>query len=143
MILNDLTTNDDSILDDGFLVRDTIASDDVLMEYLLKAIRLPNIKEAKETKVREYILAILYRVFQRHPELKEKVSEVVGAHIKRLELGINLYKDRAESLKHEHELANLVLIAPTREMAKNFPTIAPVSSDPDKQINQANQEEHK
>ena len=63
MILNDLTTNDDSILDDGFLVRDTIASDDVLMEYLLKAIRLPNIKEARESKVREYILAILYRVF--------------------------------------------------------------------------------
>jgi len=63
MILNDLTTNDDSILDDGFLVRDTIASDDVLTEYLLKAIRLPNIKEARESKVREYILAILYRVF--------------------------------------------------------------------------------
>ena len=63
MILSDLATNDDSILDDGFLVRDTIANDEKLMDYFFPAIKAPTIKEVKELKVREYILAILFRVY--------------------------------------------------------------------------------
>ena len=48
-LLYDLVLNDDSIVDDGFYVRDTLGENKELVEYLIGTVRDANIQAWPET----------------------------------------------------------------------------------------------
>ena len=87
-----------------YLVRDTIAQDKNLIDFMFNFFDAPDIKNGKEQKVREYILNILFRVYQRHPELKDRVQQVIGAYQKKVEAAMKEFPDRAGSLQNELDL---------------------------------------
>ena len=51
-LIQDLTLNDDSIVDDGFTVRDIIASDQLVIAYLIELVKNANLKQGQETAQR-------------------------------------------------------------------------------------------
>ena len=83
-LIQDLTLNDDSIVDDGFTVRDIIASDQLVIAYLIDLVKNANLKQGQETAQRHQALYILRRVYQRKPELGTVLVSPLEAHIKKL-----------------------------------------------------------
>ena len=84
-ILSDLAINDDSILRDGFAVRDYILKDGALLDHLLVSFVNADLNAPKNTQMREKTLTILLRVYQRGPQLKDRVTEYIGMHKKKVE----------------------------------------------------------
>jgi len=62
----------------------------------------------------------LYRVYQRKPDLKDRIGEVLEKHITNVTAAINTMPDRAESLQDELQLIQKVLDAPNQPMRVNF-----------------------
>ena len=63
-LLYDLALNDDSILYDGFFIRDSLALDDTLMKYFLEeTIGNVNFKVVQEGQLREYTLFVLFKIW--------------------------------------------------------------------------------
>jgi len=62
----DLVLNDDSILNDGFFVRDTLANNKPLIKFMLNMLLESDLNLAVESSIRSYILNILFRVYQKH-----------------------------------------------------------------------------
>jgi len=54
-ILNDLTTNDDSIINDGFHVRDFLANDHYLQERLLDIIKSADLSVGEDVALRHAV----------------------------------------------------------------------------------------
>jgi len=85
-----------------------------------------NLELQQETQSREYTLQILHRVYQRKTDLKKDVDEIIGEHIKKLNITLKTKPDRADAFAHELELATQLLCAPELELVKNYPDIPPV-----------------
>jgi len=60
-----------------FHARDTIANDNELMDKLYDSLIKGNLAMPQEGSLRECILNILFRVYQRRPELKVIIEPVV------------------------------------------------------------------
>ena len=66
----DLALNDDSIFDDGFFVRDNLGTNTKLITRLLSIIEGADFSKPPEYQMRAYILQLLFRIYQRKPEIK-------------------------------------------------------------------------
>ena len=80
-ILNDFVLNDDSILDFGFHVRDLLIKDTKTMTCLTDIIKNSDVKNTANVSLREFILNIFMRIYQRETskqkrEKQENPSEV-------------------------------------------------------------------
>lgn len=121
ILLYDLVLNDDNIKqDEPFHVRDTIINDEPLLQHLLDTIQFANLQTPQEGQLREYTMMTLYRVYQRKPDLKDRIGEVLEKHITNVTAAINTMPDRAESLQDELQLVQKVLDAPNQPMRVNF-----------------------
>ena len=58
-LLYDLILNDDSIINDGFFVRDTVGNDAALVGHLIETISTADVKAPGSPQLREYVLFIL------------------------------------------------------------------------------------
>ena len=79
-LLNDFVVNDDSILNDGCYVRETVGQDRNLIRRLLLTISNAKLETIKDDLLREYTLAILRRVYQVSPKLKDRIEIVLDDH---------------------------------------------------------------
>ena len=59
-LLGDLITNDESILHDGLVVRDYVATN--MVDSLLRILKESNVRAAQEAQLRIYTLNALYRI---------------------------------------------------------------------------------
>ena len=84
-ILNDLTNNDDSIINDGSYVREFIANDHYLQERLLDIIKTADLSVGQDVALRQAVSTILFRVYQRCQDLKPLYEEVYQAHADKLQ----------------------------------------------------------
>ena len=113
ILLYDLVLNDDSIFKEApFHARDTIANDNELMDKLYDSLIKGNLAMPQEGSLRECILNILFRVYQRRPELKVIIEPVVYQHLANLTEACKTMPERAEALQDEIEVAKKVLNAP-------------------------------
>ena len=105
-LLYDLLSNDDSILNDGFIVRDTLSVNAELVDALIDTIRQANVAVAQETQIREYTLNCLLRLYQRNSNghFKKALLEVLEAHKTKLTAGLTANPDRAESIQSELDI---------------------------------------
>ena len=62
-LLQDFVINDDSIIDDGFHVRDTLCEDEGVLNYLFETIANADLSIKQDAEFRKYILIILYRLY--------------------------------------------------------------------------------
>ena len=69
-LLYDLVINDDSIIGQGFFIRDTLAKHQSLVKRLLDSVVDSDLRVSREAQLREYTLNILFRLYQRKPDLK-------------------------------------------------------------------------
>ena len=74
----------------------------------------------QEGSLRECILNILFRVYQRRPELKVIIEPVVYQHLANLTEACKTMPERADALQDEIEVAKKVLNAPFQPMAVNY-----------------------
>ena len=120
-MLYDLVLNDDSIKQDApFHVRDTVLNDEPLLQHLLDTIQFANLQAPQEGQLREYTMNILYRLYQRKTDLKERIEGVLGMHQESINAAIPEMPDRAEALQDELQLIQKVLDAPNQPMRVNF-----------------------
>jgi hypothetical protein len=103
ILLYDVVLNDDNIMDDPFHVRDTLGKDIFLLNHLFDTIQSANFESPQEDQLRDYTLKILYRIYQRKPDLKDMVEKVIGSHIENLQKAMTQDAERAEDLKEELE----------------------------------------
>merc|ERR1711971_503635 len=108
-LLYDLLLNDDSILNDGFVVRDAVGKNFPLVESLLRIITNSNLVQPQENNLRDYTLNSLYRIYQRNPNLKEQIEGFLNQHISKVNEAIATLPDRAEQLNDELKLTYKVL----------------------------------
>ena len=69
-LLYDLVINDETIVNDGYFVRDTLAADARLIPHLLMDLKNSDVTSAPENQIRIYRLNILFRVYQRNQSSK-------------------------------------------------------------------------
>merc|ERR1712018_225654 len=102
ILLYDLVLNDDGIKqDEPFYVRDTVTSDEPLLQHLLDTLKHANLQAPQEGQLREYTMNILYRLYQRKTDLKPRIEGVLGMHQESINAAIPQMPDRAESLQEE------------------------------------------
>ena len=143
-LLFDLLSNDDSILDDGFLVRDKLGANFQLVDALIDTIRQAKITVTQESQLREYTLSCLLRLYQRNPNgpFKYDLLEVLKAHKAKLTDGLTANPERAEAIQTELDQTEQVLNAPDLQNVVNFPKIKPEQSK-DEVRDDDDQEENK
>jgi len=73
-LLNDFVINDDSIINDGYHVRDARCEDDGVLDYLFETIVNADLEMKQDAQFREHVLTVLYRLYQRKPDMKERVD---------------------------------------------------------------------
>ena len=64
-LIYDFALNDDSIVDNGFFIRDTLIKDPHFIDVLLDEIQQSDVARIPESVLREYGLYILFRLYQR------------------------------------------------------------------------------
>jgi len=105
ILLYDVVLNDDNIMDDPFYVRDALGKDIFLLNHLFDAIQSANFDSPQEDQLRDYTLKILYRIYQRKPDLKDMIDKVIGQHIENMKKLMASSSEKAEDLKEELEAA--------------------------------------
>jgi len=89
---------------------------DALFDSLIKG----KLAMPQEGSLRESVLNILFRVYQRRPEMKNVIEPVLYQHISNLFEACKTIPEREEFLKEEIELAKKVLDAPNQNMRVNY-----------------------
>jgi len=77
-------------------VRDAVGKDEPLVQHLFDTIANANFEVPQEGQLREYTMNILYRLYQRHPDMKAKIEEVLSKHQESLNIAITSMPDRTE-----------------------------------------------
>ena len=73
--------NDDSIIDDGFVVRDTLTYSGEAFSWILDMLKNANLEVSQESQIREYCLNIITRIYNYSPKLiKNKAEEILEHH---------------------------------------------------------------
>jgi len=75
--------------------------------------------------MRDYILNILFKVYQYRPDLKARIGDELEHHCENLREAIASNPDRVDQIQAEIDHTCEVLEAPNKEMVKNFPKISP------------------
>ena len=73
-------TNDDSIANEGYQVRNFMSNDHYLQERLLDVISCADLSVPQDKTLRELVNKILYRVYQVDQDLKPLFEEVYQKH---------------------------------------------------------------
>lgn len=121
ILLYDFALNDDSIIKTNpFHVRDAILNDAPLMKAIFESITNANLDVIQEVSLREYTLRILYRVYQRQPDLKKIIDIVLVNHNDKLQEAMKESEEKKEQFEDELNLVNQAYNAPKQEMEKNF-----------------------
>jgi len=76
-LLSDLLMNDDSVIENGFFIRDIVSKDTKLVDILIKSMADADIAEQNSSQNRSYTLDCLFRIYQREPCLKDKIENLV------------------------------------------------------------------
>lgn len=126
-MLYDLVINDESIINDGFFVRDSISNDNKLLTRLVELIKEAELTTPNSSQLRDYILSILLRVSQRDAAFQESIDEVMKKHIELLTAGLLKHPQKKDLLEGEIKLTEDVLRADKLPNMQNFPEIEPVS----------------
>merc|ERR1712176_1734194 len=124
-LLNDLVLNDDSIINDGLYVRQTIAKDEKLMNHMLQTLESADLEAHHAFQIREQVYSILYRINQIKPDISDVIEDAVWKHCQELEVAAKADEDKKEQLMNEFSLAGNVLESQDQEPVKNFPDIKP------------------
>ena len=90
----DLVLNDDSILNDGFNVRDELGANKEFFNFLVDRINISDVSASNEAQIREYILMIIFKVYQRlitdtakthfDPDVEKNLLQVMADHKQKL-----------------------------------------------------------
>ena len=120
--------DDDSIINDGQYVRDSINYNEKLLQSLFDTLENANFSVNQEAPIREYTLNILYRVFQTNRDLAVRIQISIVDHIKKIKEALKTLPEREESLRSEMKIAEGVLVAPHMPINKNFPDVKPEPS---------------
>ena len=128
-LLNVLVVNDESIINDGRYVRDSINHNEKLLQSFFDTLENANFNVNQEAAIREYTLNILYRVFQTNHDLAVRIQISIVDHVKKIKEALNTFPEREESLRNEMKIAEGVLVAIHMPINKNFPDIKPEPSN--------------
>ena len=119
--LHDLVSNDESILNDGFYVRNFIINDGKLLKSLLDVLDEKSLNIPLEGLLRVITLRILESVCQVKSASVIEIKEVIQAHADRIESICT----KSEALNEELVLARDILKMSQNTSRKNLEEISP------------------
>lgn len=103
------------------------------MSTMIDLIEGADLTDQTQFQIREYVLKILQRFYQREPCLKEKtqfrekrIEDVLKSHLSKLDKTKSTNPEKTEMMDSEIGWTNEVLKAPFSENVKNFAKIKPV-----------------
>ena len=117
--------NDDSIINDGFYVRDSLSNDGKLQTRLIDLIRNADFADGQSFTLREYVLFVLLRVSQRDAAFKNTIDQDMNNHLKALDAALTKFPEKKDRLDGEIMKTADVLRADKIDNMLNFPDIKP------------------
>ena len=115
--MKDLVQNDDSIIENGFFVRDILGKNTAIVSLLVKYIENVNFEDNSiflqhHNYSRVYALDILGRIYARTPSIKKEIDLLGPAHEKKLMQAKDASPNKSEIIDDELKSLRMLLNAP-------------------------------
>lgn len=116
--MKDLVQNDDSIIENGFFVRDILGKNTAIVNLLVKYIAHVDfsdntIFQQQHNFSRVYALDILGRIYARTPSIKNEIERLGPSHKEKLEQAKAAKPNKAEIIDDELKSLQMLMKAPT------------------------------
>ena len=116
--MKDLVQNDDSIIENGFFVRDILGKNTAIVNLLIKYIEGVDFDDAsifqqQHNFSRLYALDILGRIYARTPSIKKEIERLGPSHEEKLKQAKAAKPNKAEIIDDELKSLHMLMNAPT------------------------------